>query len=93
LNREELHNCALRHIRVIKGVKSRRFGRSELVARMGKVKNVFSISRGNLKKSLDGLDIDGRIILKYFFKTQDLRFWTGFKQLRKGSIIDMLLAW
>jgi hypothetical protein len=72
-------------IRVIKSrrIKFGKWGRKKLRARFGWV----SLKEGD---HLEGLGIEGRIIIKCAFQTQDGRAWTGFIWLRTRTSGGML---
>ena len=85
----KLHNEELNDLysspNFVRVIKSRGMGWAGHVARMGRVEVYKGFWWGNLRK-IDHLEkpgVDGRIILRWTFKNQNVRAWTGSIRLKK----------
>jgi hypothetical protein len=90
LHNEELHELYLSNI--IRVIKSRRMRWAGLVARVetGEVHTEFSWGNLRERDHLKELGLDGRIILKWIFKTWDVEAGTGLIRLRLGTEYGLL---
>jgi hypothetical protein len=86
LHNEELHNLYTSPY-IIKVIKSRRVSWTEDVARMGEIRNAYSILVGKpeVRNHSEYLDVSGRKILEWMLWQQGGRLWTGCIWLRTGT--------
>jgi hypothetical protein len=73
-------------------ITSRRMRWTEHVARMGETRGAYWIlvGRPEGRRPLERPGIDGRIIIKWIFKTWDGWAWTGLSWLRIGTVGGLL---
>jgi hypothetical protein len=70
-------------------------GRIRYVAIIGEMRNAYKILFENLKGRdyLGDLGVHGRIISKWTLKKYRMMMWTGFKDIRIGSIDVLFWTW
>jgi hypothetical protein len=80
---EELHD-PYSSPTILRVIKSRRMGWAGHVARMGEGRGVYRVLVENLRERdhWGDPDVDGRIILRWIFKNEDVVVWTGLSWLR-----------
>jgi hypothetical protein len=82
---KKLHNEELNDLycspNIVWVIKSKRMRSARHVARMGDRRGVFRILVG---KTDGNPGVDGRIILRWLFRKQDVGLWTGSRWLRIG---------
>ena len=87
----KLHNEELNDLccspNIVPLIKSRRIRWAGHVARVGKRRGVYRVLVGILKERdhLGDTDVDGRIILRWIFRKEDVRLWTGSSWHRIGT--------
>jgi hypothetical protein len=83
LQNEELNNLYCSPI-IIRVIKLRRMRWAGHVARMGKRRGVYRVLVGNLRERghLGDPGVGKRIILRWIFRTWDVKAWTGLIRLR-----------
>jgi hypothetical protein len=86
-----LHNAELRNLytspNIIKVIKSRRVSWAQYVARMGEMRNAYSILVGKPegRHHSEYIDVEGRKILEWMLWQGGWRVWTGCIWLRIGA--------
>ena len=72
---------------IVRVIKSRKMRCAGHVARMGDSRGVYRILVGNVRERdhLGDQGVDGRRILRWFFRKWDVRVWTGSMWLRIGA--------
>ena len=72
---------------IVRVIKSRIMRWAEHAARIGERRGVYRVSVGKPKgkNHLGDSGVDGRIILRWFFRKWDLGVWTGSSWLRIGT--------